>query len=76
MTFFCLNLYYGWAISPMCDLHRGHPRTESENDQDLVRLRNQIDEYFVGSSGMDFWLKLKPMTFFLVETKADDLFFA
>ena len=26
--------------------HRGHPRTESENDQDLARLHDQINEYF------------------------------
>ena len=32
------NLYYGWAIPLTDDLHRGHPGTENENDQHLVRL--------------------------------------
>ena len=47
------NLYYGRAMLVTDCLRRGHPRPESENDQDLVRLHNQIDEYFVGSSIMD-----------------------
>ena len=63
MTFFLVNnkagdLFFGDQQkhnSPMCDLHCGRLRTESENDKDLVRLHNQIDEYFVGLFGMDFF---------------------